>query len=72
MTHPYFGEQEFIVASRIFTVVTEGEAPFIDELPTPIAVVVNEPVRADVPAVPPKLRPPPPGRFLSVEDIADL
>ena len=75
MTHPDFGEQEFMVASRMFTVVMEGEMPFVDELPPPVAEVVNEPVLApDTPAMPNNhlLWTPPPGRGLLVKEIAEL
>jgi hypothetical protein len=71
LTHPDFPEVEFIVASKNFSVVTEGETPFDDELPVPVAEVVNEPVVADAPAVTPELRHPA-GRFLSREEVDEL
>ncbi len=70
LSHPDFPDQEFMVARRMFTVLQEGETPFDDELPPPIAEIVNE---ADEMTAPQQVKMRAPvGRGLDREEIADL
>ena len=59
-----------MVARRMFTVLQEGEIPFDDELPPPIAEIVNEAVEMTSPQQV-EMRAPV-GRGLDREEIADL
>ncbi len=70
LSHSDFPDQEFMVARRMFTVLQEGETPFDDELPPPIAEIVNE---ADEMTAPKQVEMRVPvGRGLDREEFADL
>ena len=70
VSHPDFPNQEFMVARRMFTILQEGETPFLDELPPPIAEIVNEEANETTPQQV-KMQAPM-GRGLDWEEIADL
>ncbi len=40
--HSDFGETGFVVERQMFTVIQEGETRFDNELPPPVAEVVND------------------------------
>jgi hypothetical protein len=42
VSHPDFPNQEFMAAQWMFTILQEGETPFLNEMPPPIAEIVNE------------------------------
>ncbi len=58
-----------MVARRMFTILQEGETPFLDELPPPITEIVNEANKTTPQQV--KMQAPV-GRGLDREEIADL
>lgn len=72
VSHPDFPDQEFMVARRMFTVLQEGETPFLDELPPPIAEIVNEDASEMTPQQRQVEMQVPVGRGLDREEIADL
>jgi hypothetical protein len=72
--HPDFGEEEFMVARQMFTILQEGETPFNNKVVVPILPPMDtEPtVEEQAPAQPIVELRPPQGRGLLREEISNL